>query len=54
MRARCEEKITTREVCPQAFVVLQESPIARMYNFKARERYSEEEDKLAHKYKESL
>ena len=51
---RYEEKFALGHVDPMAFVVLRQSPIARMYNFKVCERNSEEEDDLARKYDESL
>ena len=40
VQARCEENIATGEVYPRVFAVLQESPIAQMYNSKACERNS--------------
>ena len=54
VKARYEEKIVNREIYPLLFVVDPDSPIAWMYNFKARERYSEEEEKLARDHDKSL
>ena len=47
VRVGCEKKIANGEVYPCLFVVHPDSPIAQRYNFKACERYSEEEEKLA-------
>ena len=54
MRAWCEEKIANGEIHACLFVVHLDSPIAQMYNFKACERDSEEEKKLACDHDTSL
>ena len=54
MRAWCEEKIANGEIHACLFVVHLDSPIAQMYNFKVREKDSEEEKKLACDHDTSL
>ena len=49
-----EDKIATGVVHPRAFLVLQESLLAWMYNFKVCDQNSEEEDCFTRKYKKSL